>query len=370
MVNVARRNLFQAKLRFVISSGGVALAIMLILVLNGFYAGMNRQVTAYLDNIPGDLVVTQRGIKNFLGTTSSIPLTDLEKVEQIDGVRRVIPVLASYVVLDIKGKKVFTLMIGYDREKGGGPWQMEAGSSTLGDDEVVFDATLAANNHLKLGDDVKILGKRFKISGLSGGASSWMTGTFFLTYESAAALRKEAGRATALLVSMEVGASSEAVADRIREEAGGTTVTPKFIVERNDINLFAGVFSGPLRFMVTVAFLIGLLLVGFTIYTATVERAREYGMLKAIGTKNRKLYRIVLEQALIASLAGSVAGLALAFIARGLITSLAPQFLISIEVLFVLLVVPIAVVMALLASFLPVRTIAAIDPAIAFRRGA
>ena len=38
---------------------------------------------------------------------------------------------------------------------------------------------------------------------------------------------------------------------------------------------------------------------GLVIYTATVERQREYGVLKAVGTRNGMLYRVVTLQALI-----------------------------------------------------------------------
>ena len=95
MVDIARRNLFQEKLRFMISSGGVALAIMLILILNGFYAGLNRQVNAYLDNTPIEIVVARQGLRNFVGANSSVPLADRKKIEDVEGVRKVIPVFVS-----------------------------------------------------------------------------------------------------------------------------------------------------------------------------------------------------------------------------------------------------------------------------------
>ena len=49
------------------------------------------------------------------------------------------------------------------------------------------------------------------------------------------------------------------------------------------------------------------MIVGLIIYTATVERQREYGVMKAIGAKNRVLYQVVLTQALFASISGASA---------------------------------------------------------------
>jgi hypothetical protein len=55
VVLLATRNLFQDKIRLALSIIGVALAVMLILVLEGLLAGMNRQITSYLDH-PGSPV--------------------------------------------------------------------------------------------------------------------------------------------------------------------------------------------------------------------------------------------------------------------------------------------------------------------------
>ncbi|MCL5292181.1 MAG: ABC transporter permease [Actinobacteria bacterium] len=370
MVDVARRNLFQEKLRFAISSSGVALAIMLILLLNGFLAGTNRQVTAYLDNEPVDLIVAQKDLKNFVGASSVVPLSTVKKVEDVKGVEKVIPVFASYVVLDIKGRKVFTQMIGYDRAKGGGPWQMAEGRSNLKDDEVIFDRTHAWKNDLKLGDKIKILGKEFTIVGLSGGTSTWMTGTFFIPFDSAAKLRQAPGTANFLFVSAAKGTNIDSLRKDIAGKVDGLSVVSKEQVAARDVELFTGVFSGPLRLMVAISFLIGLMLVGLTIYTATVERAKEYGVLKAIGTRNRRLYLIVFEQALVSALVGSILGLALVFGAAKLIEVVRPQFLILVEWSYIARVLPLALVIGILASYVPVRTVARIDPAIAFRRGA
>jgi putative ABC transport system permease protein len=63
---LARRNLFQDITRLALSVGGVALAVMLILLLNGFLAGMNRQITSYLTYSPGSLILSQKGVSNLL----------------------------------------------------------------------------------------------------------------------------------------------------------------------------------------------------------------------------------------------------------------------------------------------------------------
>lgn len=48
-MNLAKRSLFKAKTRLALSIGGVALAVMLVLLLNGLLSGMYEQISAYLD---------------------------------------------------------------------------------------------------------------------------------------------------------------------------------------------------------------------------------------------------------------------------------------------------------------------------------
>ena len=55
MTRLALRNLFHNQTRLVISVGGVALALLLMLALDAIFAGMQRQVTIYIDQSQADV---------------------------------------------------------------------------------------------------------------------------------------------------------------------------------------------------------------------------------------------------------------------------------------------------------------------------
>jgi putative ABC transport system permease protein len=80
-MKIAWRNLFKDKTRLALSIGGVALAVMLILLLNGFLNGMYSQVSAYLDHAPGSLVVAQDGVSNLLAVSSQLPASAASSVK-------------------------------------------------------------------------------------------------------------------------------------------------------------------------------------------------------------------------------------------------------------------------------------------------
>ena len=366
-MHLARRNLLQDKTRLALSVSGVALAVMLILVLNGLLAGMNRQITSYLDRSPGTLIVAQKGVSNLLGATSLLPPGAAGEVEALDGVDKLVPILSQFVILDLHGTKQPAYLVGYEPEQGGGPWALSPGREPTTDAELVFDAVLARRQNLKIGDGFEVMGQDFTIVGLSAGTSSWMTSFFFIRISAAEKLLRAPGATSFLLVTPDAGVSPEALRERLNELSGVNTLTKREMAA-NDLKLFATVFSAPLRLMVVIAFLVGTMVVGLVIYTATVERQREYGVLKAIGAANPVLYRVVVIQALAAALGGALVGVVLAYGAGQWIMAARPQFLIVFDPRDMMWALLAGLGMALAAALFPARVVAGLAPAEVFRK--
>src|SRR3972149_4531103 len=102
-MGLARRNLFQDKTRLALSVGGGAVAVMLILLLNGLLCGLYPQNSAYLGPAPGTLVVAQDGVSNLLGVTSLLP-PGTDGDVKAKGASRVVPILSQFAILDLHGK--------------------------------------------------------------------------------------------------------------------------------------------------------------------------------------------------------------------------------------------------------------------------
>ena len=366
-MTLAIHNLLNDKTRLLLSVAGVALAVMLILILNGFLTGMNRQITSYLDHSPGALLVAQQGVENLLGATSLLPQNAADLASRTQGVEEVVPILSQFVILDLHDKKAPAYMVGYNPEVGGGPEKLGAGREPETDREVIFDRVLAERHDLGLGKRISILGKEFEIVGLSEETTSWMTSFFFIRKSAAEQLVRIPGATSFLLVTVEKSAEPESVASALGR-APGVDAQLKSKVAANDLTLFAKVFSAPLRMMVAIAFLVGSLVVGMVIYTATVERQREYGVLKAIGAGNWVLYQVVTVQALAASLAGSGLGVLLAAAAGRWIMAARPQFLVVLAPKDTAFAIAAGLLMALLAALFPARLVAGLAPAEVFRK--
>jgi putative ABC transport system permease protein len=366
-MSLTRRNLVQDKTRLILSIGGVALAVTLILILKGFLAGMNRQITSYLDHSPGSIVVAEEDVVNLLGAVSLIPDATAQRAENIRGVDRVIPILSQFIILDLHEKKQPAYMIGYDPREGGGPWQLAEGREPSSKQEMVFDHVLADRHGLKIGDQIEVMGRDFTIVGLSRDTTSWMTSFFFIRKKDAEDLLLSPGATSFLFITTKRASNTEQILQRLNELSKVNALTKKNM-SVNDLKLFAKIFSAPLRLMVGISFLVGTMIVGLIIYTAAIERQREYGVIKAIGAKNWFLYKIVVTQAVFASVTGSAIGILLANGAAQWIMSARPQFLITLDPVDSAQALLAGLGMALIASIFPTRVVANLAPAEVFRK--
>lgn len=364
---LARRDLLKDKVRLALSVIGVALAMMLILLLSGLRGGVNAQISGYLSHTPGSVLVLQQDDDNILSATSVLPPGSADAAAAIPGVAQVAPVLLFVNILDLHEKKVFVYLVGYDPAIGGGPWKIAAGRAPQTDEELVFDRVLAEQHGIHVGGTVPILGRSFTVVGLSDGTTSWMSSFLFMRKTAAESLIREPGATSFLLVTPARETTPAMLRDRLRAVPGTDTFMKQSVIT-NDQKLFGSILDRPLQIMTVVAFLVGTLVVGLVIYTATDERRREYGVLKAVGARNGTLYRTVALQALLTTAAGVIVGLVLAFGGARLITALRPQFLVIISFSAIATAILAAALMALVAALFPVRVLASLAPADVFRR--
>ncbi len=200
MIYLAFQNLWQQTFRVALSVSGGALAMMLIILLNGFRSGIYAQVTAYLDNSPADLIIAQDGVTNLLSATSILPPGSEAQARGVPGIAEVTPIISQFIIFDLHKEKVVAYMVGYEPGQGGGPWQMKDGRLPTADDEVVLDWVMATNHNIAIGDTIDILDETFKVVGLSDGTNSWMASFFFVEKQTAERLLLAPGATQALPV--------------------------------------------------------------------------------------------------------------------------------------------------------------------------
>jgi putative ABC transport system permease protein len=117
--------------------------------------------------------------------------------------------------------------------------------------------------------------------------------------------------------------------------------------------------------LIVFALIVGFVIIGLTLYSATIDRIRDYGTLKAIGATDRQVRRLVLTQSLIISAIGFV--LAMVFIEgfRNGIAKAGTLFDYPLWLRSGFLLV--TIVLALAGSLFALRRITKLEPAQVFR---
>ncbi len=112
-----------------------------------------------------------------------------------------------------------------------------------------------------------------------------------------------------------------------------------------------------------VAAIIGAAIVAVTLYSTAVDRARDYGTLKAIGARQKDILQLLLLQAWIFFAAGYVLGMAAFFVVRYHL----PQLPLVAPPKIVFGVAAAAFASCTLASLVAIRRVLLVDPALVFR---
>lgn len=365
-VPIGRRQLMHEPVKLVLALLGVALAVALVGLLFGLREGINRQVSLFEDHAGADVYVAQQGTRDFPTAGSSVlPASLARQVDTVPGVDEAVPVTNSLGILTLHDKRVATLLIGFEPNRLGRPWEMSAGRSPERGGEIAIDSVMAEAHGLEIGDTVHVRDRPLQVVGLTGETAAWMTPLIFVTRGTANTLEGRGDTARFVLVR---GAAPESLAARIARRFPRLSVMTKEQIRKNDRQLLSRSFNSPLLVMVLIALGVGALVIGLTTYGFVSDRRREFGSLKAIGERNGRLYRLVTGQAIAIATAGLVAGVVLRIVAGSTIHSISPKFLFVALPGHYVIVLLAALLMGLAGALVPVRVLARLDPQEVFRR--
>lgn len=366
--HLALRNLLQDRLRFVLSVVAVALALMLILFLLGLRSGVRRGAVIYLDNAPGSIAVLPPGGETTsAGSAQFLSPEVIAAVASTQGVANVTPILLIMGFSEFHGTKEVVKLVGYEPGAGGGPWNLKVGREPATDDEVVLDSVLARRHDIGIGDSVEVAGRPLTVVGLSNETASFSGSYAFARKTTVESVILAPGGANVLLITPLAGTEPTELVTRLQTLPGTNTLLKRELMD-NDIEVIVGIVDPILLLMVLAAFIVGALVVGMVIYTATNERRAEYGILKAIGAGNGLLYGVVASQSLASGSLGAIFGIVLAFMMRTFVVSARPQFMVIIGPSVIAATVAAGLLMALAGGLLPARSVGRLAPAEVFRR--
>jgi putative ABC transport system permease protein len=365
-VPLARRNLFQDRRRVLLSTGGVAVALLLVLILGGIFAGAMRQLTGYIDRSGADLVVSQAGVTTMHMSASVLGPDIADRVRETPGVAWAEPIRYTTGMVSSPAGQSASYVIGYQ------PTARHAGPSRLvtgrppGPNEAVVDRQAASQLHLRVGARVHVLGRPFTLVGLSTGGTNIANTTVFITTDDFARLR---GSTQAyVLVGARPGVDLEALRARLEGIPPGVTVQTASQFATSERRIVTDMSADLLRIMSGIGFGIALAVIALTLFNVTVAKTREYGVAKALGARPGRLAATVAAQAAWSVALALATATALALLVALAIGQLNPALSIWIATASVLRTGLGALLVGIVGAVLPIRRVLRVDPAASFRR--
>lgn len=269
MVSVARKNLFHERGRLTISIAGVGFSIMLIVILAGIYDGFQVAATVYVKQSDADIFVAQEDTTDMFHSFSILPLNLSDDIASVLGVASVSPLISRQVEIHKDDGHARASVIGY--QDMGGPWRVVQGSRDIDSGEIVLDRVFATKNDLQVGSSIRIAGKEFKVAGISEGTNFFILQYVFVRFEDASGLVLPPQTVTFFLVKVSSAHKPSEVSEMIRSRIPGVVVFTTDEFAESNSKIVSEAFLPILNVLYAVGGIIGVMVIGLTIYTATLD---------------------------------------------------------------------------------------------------
>jgi putative ABC transport system permease protein len=360
-------NLVHRPLRSIISAFAVAIEVVMILSVVAIFFGILNGSRAQQSGTGYDMIV-RPGVSGSL-LSSSTASADI-RVANVLGKMQHVRVVAPVNIKLTLGSSVENILgIDYESYNALKPFVFVSGGPFTAPYQVIYDDLQAASGKgTRVGDTVKVLNHNFTVCGIvehGKGARKFIplatmdeldgtpnkAATFFLRTDDA--VTPEA---------------KEAVQTQVRNEVLGTDGLQDWSVQTIQEFLAALTpehlpgFKIALDVIISIATIIGFLVIFQSMYTAVMERTREIGILKSMGAGRFAIVSVVLRETMLLAVVGIALGVAFTYILRDVLHNRFPTLSFQITPEWVVNAVLIALAGALLGAFYPALKAARKDP--------
>ena len=342
MISLAGRDILHSRGKFVLTGIGLGLLIGVTLTFAGVYRGMVDDAKVLLNNSGADLWIVQKDTQGPYVESSSLRDDVYRDVLGLPGVARAANV--TYQTLQVRGSAgdVRAMVVGFEPGQPGEPSHLVAGRRTSrshyealadvrtgfrlgeririrrhiytvvgltrrtvssGGDPMVFIALKDAQQAQFLKDNDAIVSERERIAGNPAFDRPGVPGLL----EAVTALQTSSHQVNAVLVRMAEGRSADVLAQTVRRWKHLQAYSRPEMEELLVAKLIATAARQIGMFLVILA-VVSAAIVAFIIYTMTLGKLREIAVLKLIGTHDRTIASMILQQALGLGVIGFIVG--------------------------------------------------------------
>jgi len=390
MVSIARKNLFQDLPRFIVAQAGIMFSVGLVTIQIGILKGFTRSSTLLIENANADIWVASEELRH-LELTLPFEYKKLAQAQQVKGVDRAEAIISQSTVWRDNSSQIAPIrIIGFDpQDTLFRPQTLLAGTwSDIQQPYKVFvdKSDLELLGVTETGDEADIGSFKGQITGITSGTRSIVASPYvFTSLPNATAYLNSAiatptntppdppaltdnNWITFILIKAKPAENLQVLKRRLNEALPGTqafTQTELIELTQNYWQQSTGV-GYILGLGAVVGIVVGTVVVGQILYSSVTDHLKEFGTLKAMGSSDWFIYRVILEQALWMAVLGYLPGMSLCLgLGAWTIKAQAIQILISPTTAAGVLVVTIAMCSG--AAIFAIQKVTRLDPALVFQ---
>lgn len=312
-------NLLHRPLRSLISITAVAIEVIMILSIVGIFMGMLNDQKQRTNGIGADLMMraSNASIMNGVsGATMNVKIADV--ISKLPHVKVVAPANAH---LATSGSVEILYGIDYKSFDALKPFNFSAGGKFEGPRDALVDDVFAASHNpqtgqpYKIGDSVQILNSAFRISGIFEHGKG---GRKLIPLDTMNELTGTEGKASIFYIKLDDPANDQTVIDEIHAVKGLQDYPVQTMQEWLSAmtpDKLPG-FNLALNVITVIAVVVGFLVIFQSMYTAVLERTREIGILKSLGSSKPQIVSVVLRETAVMAVAGVILGVLGTYLVR------------------------------------------------------
>jgi len=361
MTRLAVSNLFHRKTRTALSVLAVSAEIAFFLVLVGISTGTIRESGDRIENVNADVLLLPPGSQLVLGmSTAVMPLEPVRALlEAAPGVLTAAPV--TFATTNAFGG--YGLVFGIDSSyqlAGRGGLELMAGRTIEGNKDLLVDERLARAHDLSIGQEVQLLNHQFEIVGIvRSGAGVRM----YLPIGTVQDLLGRRGKASLFFIRVRDKDKVQPVLDHLRASPAlkGYKVfaSARYTELLGSSTIFLREFHAAVT-VIAVGF--GFIVILLSMYTMSLERTRQIGILKSLGADKSFIVREMMLEAILLAGVGIPLGFGAALVFKQLLLSAYPTLNILFTAGWAVMAIAIALTSGILGALYPAWRAASVDP--------
>lgn len=355
-MKLAWKELKHSKAKYLLIESIIILMMFMVVFLSGLANGLARAVSASIENADAKYYVISNDAENLIGT-SSLSKDVLKQVASMttDPVTN-LHIQRTSLTASGNDTKIDITYFAIDPNGFLSPHITEGKAITNTDSEynIVLDASFKADN-IAIGDVVEdsAAGIKMKVVGFTKDEMYGHSPVGFISTKTNLAINTKLNP----VFSEKYNAIAIQGSNIDNIKIDGLSVVDKATIVDNLPGYKAEQLT--INMILWVLVVVSAAILGVFFYVITIQKLKQFGILKAIGMRMRELTSMIISQVLILALFGVVTGNILAFGMASMLPSSMPFHL---EIPIVVIISVVFIIITLVTSVLSIRKVAKVDP--------